>query len=277
MHRCPYWVLAHGVEVWGHISPSKRAALRAANKILAVSRFTEQRLAERHNVSPDLMVRFSPVCDGDLLKVRPDAGKLAGLEQRRKILTVGRIAAAERYKGHDVALQALPAVLEKVPDAAYLIAGDGDDRPRLEALARELGVAPHVFFFGHLDRPQLAACYASCDVFALPARVELDDRAPKGEGFGIVFLEAMAFGRPVVGPDFGAPAEFIRDGENGLLVNPQDPRAVAQALITLLTRPELARRMGDAGRRLVEKEYSFDAMVSRLRALFPPASGATAG
>jgi phosphatidylinositol alpha-1,6-mannosyltransferase len=269
--QCPYWVLAHGVEVWGHISPAKRAALRSADKIVVVSRFTLERLAERHEIRPGLMSCVPPVFDGDLLTVQPDVARLAGLEPRKKILTVGRLAAAERYKGHDVALQALPAVLEKVPDAAYLIAGDGDDRPRLEALAQDLGVHAHVSFLGHLDRPQIAAAYAACDVFALPSRLELDDRAPKGEGFGIVFLEAMAFGKPVVGPHIGAPADFIHDNENGLLVDPEDPVALAQALIQVLTQPELARRMGACGRRLVQEEYSFKVMVSRLQALLPAA------
>ncbi len=263
--RCPYWVAAHGIEVWGHLPYGKRAGLRGADKILAFSEFTRRRLIDRHNVPPARTEVFPPGFDGDLLAVPPDRNKLAGLEKGKTILTVGRLAAAEQYKGQDVVLRAMPEVLAKVPDAAYLIAGDGDDRPRLEALARELGIQRHVFFLGHLNRAELAACYPACDVFALPARVELDDRAPKGEGFGIVYLEAMAFGKPVVGPNSGAPAEFIRHGEHGLLVDPEDPARVAQALIDLLTSPESAGRMGRAAREWVTHHYSYSRFCERLR------------
>src|SRR5574337_682373 len=144
---------------------------------------------------------------------------------------------------------------------------DGDDRVRLESLARELGVEDHIVFLGSLTGSQLAACYRACHVFALPARTVLDNLNPKGEGFGIAFLEAMAFGKPVIGPHYGAPTEFIRPGENGLLVDPDSQQEVVSALVELLTRPEVARAMGERGRRLVEQEYSLGAMVRRLESM----------
>ncbi len=99
----------------------------------------------------------------------------------------------------------------------------------------------------------------------MPAVTELNARASRGEGFGIVFLEAMAHGKPVVGPSRGAPAEFIRSGEHGLLVDPTDSREVANAIIELLGDPERARRMGDAGREWVSRKFSFDSFCERLR------------
>jgi len=99
----------------------------------------------------------------------------------------------------------------------------------------------------------------------MPARTELDAQVPRGEGFGIVFLEAMAHGKPVVGPRVGAPAEFIRSGEHGLLVDPTDSREVAEAIIELLEDPARARRMGDAAREWVVREFSFDRFCERLR------------
>jgi phosphatidylinositol alpha-1,6-mannosyltransferase len=267
--RCPFWVSAHGIEIWGRLSRWRHRALRAAEKVLAVSAFTRNRIIARHQISPSRVVVLPNALDGDLASVAPDGRILGSLRllERRPILTVGRLSAAERYKGHDVILRALPAILERIPGAVYLIAGDGDDRSRLEALARELGVAEIVSFLGRVNRAELSACYLACEVFALPARTVIDDSAPKGEGFGISYLEAMAFGRPVIGPRAGAPAEFIRHGENGLLVDPESPEEVAAACVSLLSQRDLARAMGERGRCLVEQEYSFEALVRRLEAL----------
>ncbi|MEZ8222144.1 Glycosyltransferase involved in cell wall biosynthesis [Candidatus Fervidibacteria bacterium JGI MDM2 JNZ-1-D12] len=266
LRQRPYWVVAHGIEVWGALPFWKRNALRKAERVLAVSAFTRNRLIERHQVSPERIAVLPNTLDGSLLTIPPDGERLTrlGVNGRRVILTVGRLVASERYKGHDVVLQALPAVLTKVPNAVYLVVGDGDDRARLERLAQQLGVQNHVVFTGQVTDAELAACYRACDVFALPAQTVLDDHAPKGEGFGIVFLEAMAFGKPVVGPNYGAPAEFIRHGEHGLLVDPKSPDEVAEAIITLLTQPERARRMGEAGRAWVMQEFSYERFKERL-------------
>jgi phosphatidyl-myo-inositol dimannoside synthase len=98
----------------------------------------------------------------------------------------------------------------------------------------------------------------------MPARTELDAREPRGEGFGIVYLEAMAHSKAVVGPRVGAPAEFIRGGEHGLLVDPANAVEVANALIELLEDPERARRMGEAARKFVTREFSFESFCKRL-------------
>jgi glycosyltransferase involved in cell wall biosynthesis len=180
------------------------------------------------------------------------------------VLTVARMEASEQYKGHDVVLRALPSVLARVPNLVYVVVGDGDDRARIEALADSLGLRPHVMFTGRVTDSELAALYKRCDVFALPARTVMDASNPKGEGFGIVFLEAMAFGKPVIGPKYGAPAELIRDGQSGLLVDPEDPTAVAEALLSVLSAPEHAKRMGEAASRWVRQEYSFSSLRRRL-------------
>jgi len=266
-----FWVSAHGIEVWGNLSRWKRHSLRAADKVLAVSAFTRQRVMTRHGVSASRAVVLPNALDDEILSVAPDPGKLQALSLLDKpaILTVARLSAAEQYKGHDVVLRALPEVQKRIPNVVYLIAGDGDDRGRLEGLARELGLSGAVHFLGAMNRAELAACYRACEVFAMPARTVLDDFAPKGEGFGIAFLEAMAFARPVIGPRGGAPAEFIRHGENGLLVDPDDPQDLAAALVALLSQRDLAIAMGQRGRQLVEQDYSLEAMIRRLEELLP--------
>jgi phosphatidylinositol alpha-1,6-mannosyltransferase len=180
------------------------------------------------------------------------------------VLTVGRIASSERYKGHDVMLEAWPIVLRRLPEAVYWIVGDGDDRPRLESKTREQGITASVRFTGAVSPEELAICYHRCSVFAMPARTVLDARAPRGEGFGIVYLEAMAHGKPVVGPRVGAPAEFIKAREHGLLVDPASASEVAGALIELLENPERARQMGEAAQKFVTSEFSFESFCKRL-------------
>jgi phosphatidylinositol alpha-1,6-mannosyltransferase len=176
---------------------------------------------------------------------------------------------SESYKGHDVILQALPSVLKRVPNLIYVIVGEGDDRSRIQALAQKLGLGSHVMFTGSVSDSELVAIYRRSDVFALPARTVLTSNEAKGEGFGIVFLEAMAFGKPVIGPNFGAPAEFIRNGENGLLVDPDSVTSIAGALVELLTNPEKGRELGKAGREGVRKSYSYGSFCERLVGLLP--------
>jgi glycosyltransferase involved in cell wall biosynthesis len=263
--RVPYWVVLYGIEVWGDLPPAKRQALRAAERYVAITRFTLEATIARHGIEKHRELILHPT----LPKQRPPApvATSAPLKQSAGpvVLTVGRIAASERYKGHDVMLEAWPAVLRRVPDAVYWIVGGGDDRERLESRARELCIAESVRFAGPVSPAELEACYDRCSVFAMPARTELDALAPRGEGFGIVFLEAMAHGKPVVGPAVGAPAEFIRSGEHGLLVNPTESSEVAGALIELLEDPERASRMGNAGREWVMHEFGFDRFCERLR------------
>jgi phosphatidylinositol alpha-1,6-mannosyltransferase len=172
--------------------------------------------------------------------------------------------ASERYKGHDIVLRSLPSVADRIPDLTYVVVGDGDDRPRLEKLASELGVTEHVVFTGSVTDSELAALYRRSEIFVLPARTVVDDRDSKGEGFGIVFLEAMAFGKPVIGPNYGAPTEIIRDGIDGLLVEAENATSVADAIVRLLAAPEKARRMGDTGGRRVREQYSYMAFRSLL-------------
>jgi phosphatidylinositol alpha-1,6-mannosyltransferase len=159
----------------------------------------------------------------------------------------------------------LPSVIGKVANLTYVIVGDGDDRPRLESLARALDVADHVVFTGEINDSELAALYRRSELFVLPARTLVGSPNPKGEGFGIVFLEAMAFGKPVVGPRYGAPAEIIREGQNGLLVDPEDPASVARALSRLLADPNVAVAMGRAGKKYVRANYSYGAFRQKLR------------
>ena len=261
----PYWVILYGIEVWGELSPAKQKALRAAQRLVSITRFTLNATIARHSLDNPRALILPPTLPKE--RTPPPATALGSSDDSRQpmVLTVGRIASSERYKGHDVMLEAWPSVLKRVPDVVYWIAGGGDDLARLETKARELGIAASVRFAGSVSPEELAVCYHRCRVFAMPAQTELDARTPRGEGFGIVYLEAMAHGKPVVGPRVGAPAEFIHDGEHGLLVDPYSASEVSDALIELLGDPERARRMGEAAKQFVTSEFSFESFCKRLR------------
>lgn len=271
----PYWVMLYGIDVWCELAPAKVEALRAAQQLVAISRFTLESASARHGLQGCQSVFLAPTFSVDESRSAENQPDIAAPEQTPAVLTVGRLAASERYKGHDVMLDAWPMVLREIPEARYIIVGDGDDRLRLEQRAKELGLFGSVVFKGAVSGAELQSCYDDCRVFALPARTELDPRAPRGEGFGIVFLEAMAHGKPVVGPNVGAPTEFIRDGEHGLLVDPLNPANIAEALVELLAHPERARQMGEAGRAWVQREYSYVVFRERLRKILQARSWET--
>ncbi|HEX4077204.1 MAG TPA: glycosyltransferase family 4 protein [Candidatus Acidoferrales bacterium] len=263
--RTPYWLVLYGIEVWGELPPAKVEALRGAERYLTITRFTLDAMAARHNLKEPRASILPPTLPKALARSPEAKGAPRKDSPRPVVLTVGRLAASERYKGHDAILDAWPAVLRRVPHAEYLIVGGGDDRARLESRVSEMGMTESVHFAGSVSQEELDVCYDRCSIFAMPARTELDARAPRGEGFGIVFLEAMAHGKAVIGPRAGAPAEFIHSGEHGLLVDPADSGELAGALIELLEDPERARRMGDAGKEWVAREFTFDRFCERLR------------
>jgi glycosyltransferase involved in cell wall biosynthesis len=262
--RVPYWLVIHGIEVWCDLPPAKLDALNAASHLIANSKFTLEVTSNRHKLRPRLTSVLHPTLPKRPLS-RPDAPKDIPESQTPIVLTVGRMASAERYKGHEIVLEAWPLVLERVSAAEYWLVGDGDDRQRLESCAAELGIASSTRFLGALTSDKLAFCYDRCRVFAMPARTELNGPVLRGEGFGIVYLEAMAFGKPIVGPQSGAPAEFIHSGEHGILIDPTDSAAVARAIIELLTDPVRAQEMGIAAQRWVNREFSFQSFCGRLR------------
>ncbi|KAB2846130.1 MAG: glycosyltransferase family 4 protein, partial [Hyphomicrobiaceae bacterium] len=189
--RLPLWLQAHGIEAWQRRGGVYRRAARQARLVTAVSRYTRSRLLEWSDADP-ARVRVLPNTVHAIAGRGGNPSSLLerhGLQGKRVILTVGRLAAAERYKGHDRVIAALPAVTARVPDAVYLVAGSGDDKQRLSGLASEMGVENRVIFTGQVADEELPGYFRLADVFAMPST---------GEGFGIVYLEAAAAGLPVI-------------------------------------------------------------------------------
>ena len=179
----------------------------------------------------------------------------------RWLVTVARL---QRHKGIDTVIQALPAVLARAPDVGYVVAGSGPAREHLETLAQKVGVADRVHFLGLLPDKDLPALYNLGSVYlGASRRVGRMDV----EGFGISFVEASACGLPVVAGNSGGVPDAVRDGETGLLVPPEDPAALADAVCRVLADRELAGRLGRNGRRAVETYFNWDRVVRDLRAI----------
>jgi phosphatidylinositol alpha-1,6-mannosyltransferase len=254
--RSPYLLPMYGIEVWRPLEWDRRRALAAATVKFAISQHT--------------LERARPFCTGLAgtailplaLEDRPPEGtvdvSLIARIGRGFLLIVGRMDATERYKGHDQLLETLPHVLELCPNARLVVAGDGDDRRRLEEKAAYLGVGSAVVFAGFTSEATLAELYRRCAVFVMPSR---------GEGFGLVYLEAMRAARPVLAAQRTAAEEIVVHGQTGLLVDPDDRETLSKALARLLRDVGAARRMGWAGRERWEQEFGLDRFRDRLEPL----------
>ena len=252
-------VCTHGVEVWEPLPRFRRGALRTANLVLAPSQYTADHVKADQGVAPKKTRVLPWALDPQFEALAASAAKTGLPENFPKghvILTVGRWLANERYKGMDTLITALPKVLPRWPDLQLAAVGQGDDRDWLEDLAEENGVRRHVHFLSDISYPQLAACYAACDMFALPSR---------GEGFGLVYLEAMACGKPVIGGAHGGAPEVIQDGVTGYLVQHGDAVQLATSIETLLANPEVAKEMGRRGKERVENEFRFNVFAKSLK------------
>jgi phosphatidylinositol alpha-1,6-mannosyltransferase len=182
--------------------------------------------------------------------------------ERPTVLTIARLE--DRYKGHDVMLRALPLVRAAVPDVQWTVIGDGPLRSGLERLAAANGIDRSVTFLGSVSDEERNSWLRRADVLAMPSRLPDGDFA--GEGFGIVYLEAATFGKPVLAGNVGGALDSVADGESGLLVNPADHVAVADALTRLLLDRELAQQLGATGADRA-REFAWPVISSRVEAL----------
>jgi phosphatidylinositol alpha-1,6-mannosyltransferase len=238
-------VLAHGTELAsrGNVARSvlMRWVFRRADIVIANSRFTARR-ARAAGVRGAIGVAY---CGVDPATVP----RLPAAEPT--ILSVGRLIAR---KGFDRTIEAVALLSERFPALRYELAGDGPDRTRLEALARDFRVTGHVRFLGEIDDAALRSAYERAWCFAMPSRTDGDDV----EGFGIVYLEAAMAALPVVAGRGSGAAEAVVDKVTGLLVDPGDPHAIAAALHELLADPEHARSLGEAGRARALADFTWE-------------------
>lgn len=269
LHRTrglPYVVFAHGMEITmthGRRAILLRAILANAASVIANSEFTRGEVLRRggrptttHVVSPG--PNTWPIVHQD------DVAKLDAhyrLQGAPVVLCVGRLV--ER-KGFDTLLAAFAAVHRGLPRARLVMVGDGPYRGKLQQLISRHRLETATIITGGLDTRALANWYERCDLFAMLPR-----RLPSGdvEGFGLVYLEANRFGKPVVATRSGGVPEAVLDGVTGLLVPEGDPKAAAQAMLQLLRDPALAHRLGIQGLERVEREFNWHVIGERVAKL----------
>jgi glycosyltransferase involved in cell wall biosynthesis len=224
--RIPYWVCLHGIECWHPLSQQDLKSLSHASQLLCVSRYTRQKLMAHHPTAQLNTVLFPNHIEAPTAPTssQTEARLRLGLENHSTdfiFLTVSRLASQEQYKGHRQMLHAMSRLKEQGQAVHYLIIGEGDDQPALLQLRDQLHLQKEVTFLGRADDKTLHLAYSACDAFAMPST---------GEGFGIVFLEALAHGRPVLAGNQDGSVDALRDGALGLLINPLDETSLIMGL-----------------------------------------------
>lgn len=230
--RIPTVLVLYGVEAWSKPGFLRAANLGRASRILSISQITKDRFltwapvesskVELHPNGIDLS-KYGP---GEKPKYLLDRYGLVG---KKVLLTLGRLDARERAKGFDQVIDAMPGLLETEPDLSYLIVGDGSDLERLRQKAQGKGIGSAVIFAGRIPEDEKADHYRLADLYVMPSR---------WEGFGFVFLEAMACGIPVVASAIDGGRDAVRDGQLGALVDPENPEQLADAILIGLAKPK---------------------------------------
>jgi phosphatidylinositol alpha-1,6-mannosyltransferase len=258
----------HGHEAGWTVFPGTKMTLRriarSADVVTYLGEYTRARLEPPLGRLTDLR-RLAPGVDTDAFHPNVDGAAVRaryGLAGRPVVVCVSRLVPR---KGQDVLIRALPEIRRRVPAAALLIVGGGPNRERLQRLAAGAVASGDVVFTGSVPWADLPAHFAAGDVFAMPCRTR--NGGLDVEGLGIVYLEASATGLPVVAGDSGGAPEAVREGETGHVVDGRDVAQVADRVADLLSDPQLAKRMGAAGRAWVERDWRWATQAERMNRL----------
>jgi len=249
-------LLIHGVEIWNADRADYLRTAQKAKLLIANSGYTAKKVRNRYPHLPEIRVCWP---GKDQSEPRP-AGAGAALDGigPRAMLIVGRLSAEQRHKGHDHLIEAMPFIVQTVPDAQLIIAGAGDDRGRLELKAQQLNVSDQVVFTGWIDDGQLNNLYSQCALFVMPS---------EGDGFGLVFLEAMMHRLPCVGLKESAAAEIFENEKSGILVDREDLHGMANQLSNLLLDEPRRKRLGKAGYERYQDEFQWHQFEARLQSI----------
>jgi len=219
--KCRLWIIAHGIEVWRPLNPIKRKLLAKCDKIICVSNFTRQKMIDMHGVDAAKCVVLNNALDS-FIKLPTDFTKPAALLERyqlkpehKVIFTLTRLASTEQYKGYEQVIKAVSLLKGEFPDIKYVLSGKYDTREdvRIKELIKRFEVQQQVIVTGFIDEAELSDHFLLADLFVLPS---------KKEGFGIVFIEALASGLPVICGNEDGSLDAIRNGELGKAINVDD-------------------------------------------------------
>jgi glycosyltransferase involved in cell wall biosynthesis len=242
-------------------TPRRRAFLRRlqslSTAVLVNSTQIREQLVNEDGFRPDLIRVVNNGIDIDLFgHLSSNREQLfPGLENCTLIVCTGNMHS--NVKGHSTLIEAARRICAKFPDLKFVLIGDGEKRPEFEAKVSELGLQSNFLFMG--SRQNVAEILACSDIAVLPSQAE---------GFSNALLEYMAAGLPTVATDVGGNPEVIQDGEDGLLVKPNEPAALAEAILSLLQNPHLASRVGSAARERVRRHFDFSQLTFKVDALY---------
>jgi len=258
-----YIILFYGVEAWNTFSESRKAALKEASSVICISEFTKSKMIAQVPELTNKVFVLPPTVDSQFFEIRPKPAHLLkryGIRQEDKvILTVARLEKKEGYKGYYQILGIMPFILSGFPQAKYIIVGGGNDLDNIKMNTSGAGLGNSVIFSGHIRDDELPDYYNLCDVFIMPSR---------GEGFGIVFLEALACGKPVIAGNKDASKEALLNGEVGILLDPADSSSIADWIIRILKKEVDPRFLdGDYLRKRTIETYGFDRFRKNVREL----------
>jgi glycosyltransferase involved in cell wall biosynthesis len=256
-----YWTVAHGIEAWNIKNHNLIKALQNADRILAVSNYTKNRLIQEQNISPQKISILPNTFDPTRFKITSKPKYLLeryNLSSEKSIvLTVARLDIKERFKGYDQVLQALPNIIKYIPNVHYLLVGKGPDKDRIINFIEENKLQNNVTLTGFVSDEELSDHYNLCDLFILPS---------KTEGFGIVYLEALASGKPCIAGNQDGATDALLNGELGVLIDPDNIEAIAENVVAILqkTHPNCNLYQPEILREKVIEKFGFSQFKNTL-------------
>lgn len=260
-------LVTHGIDVWGELSFVKMKLMKMADTILSVSNFTKSKIVARHNISSDKIIVFHNTIDPyfpipDSVKRVDDLRERYGIKNDDFVIyTLTRLSDTELYKGYDKVLEALKTLIDNYPRLKYVIAGkySEKEKQRIDNVINEYKLNGHVILTGYVDERELVLHYRMADLYVMPS---------KKEGFGIVFIEALVCGLPVVAGNADGSVDALLNGKLGTLVNPDDVEEIATAIKKQL---DDGYRNDEERLQSIKKEtldsFSYAVYKQRLRAL----------
>jgi glycosyltransferase involved in cell wall biosynthesis len=259
-------LITHGIEVWGAASSIQKMLLAKADKIFAVSEYTRRKLIDIHGVDERKTALFYNTIDPyfPVPNTYSKSGELMrryGLKESDKVLfTLCRLSSNEQYKGYDNVIKALKMLIAKYPDLRYVIAGkyDAIEKERIDLLLKEYGLTDKVILTGFVADDEIVSHYQLADVYIMPS---------KGEGFGIVFIEAMACGRRVIAGNKDGSVDALKNGQLGKLVDPENVEDIATSIDTYLSAEPWSSINALQMKNDVMASFGFDVYKQRLRTL----------
>lgn len=257
----PYWTIAYGTDAWDIEQKAVKIALRHAEKIISISSYTRDRLLKEQNLDPSKISILACTFDASRFQIAPKPQHLLNryqlIAEQPIILTVSRLDHTQQYKGYDQIILALPEIRRQIPNVHYILVGKGGDQPRIEQLIAQLNLQDCVTLAGFIPDEEISNYYNLCDLFAMPS---------KGEGFGIVYLEALACGKPTLGGNQDGAIDALCHGELGALVNPDDLGEITANIMQILQKkyPLPILYQPEQLRNKVIENFGFDCFQQRL-------------